>query len=139
MENDLLRPRDLEQLWNLSPRQTRNIMTELERLGFILTAHYRGARQLPRPVAEAVRATRQAGTELASLTARSDMRVYVRSDLAPVQHELVDTLELRTELSIMREVIGALHHSLSSGSQRLGYAAPLSWDWLGVPDPRRGL
>lgn len=67
------------------------------------------------------------------------MRRYLRPAAAPADDQLTDLLELRTEVGILREVLGELHKSLSQGSQRYGYQAPQNWGFLGLPDPRRGL
>jgi hypothetical protein len=140
MENDtLLKPSALAPMWNISERQTRNVLAQLERLGFKLETDYHGGRQLPLTVATVVKAVRQAGLELSTLRDRPDMAPFLRPDAAPAADTLTDLLEMRAEVAILREVLAELHKSLSQGSQRLGYVAPQSWSFVGVPDPKRGL
>lgn len=140
MSNDtLLKPSALASMWGVSERQTRNILAQLEHIGFRLEIDNHGARQLPLAVAAATKAVRQAGLELSSLQGREDLKRYVRPDAAPADDPLTDLLELRCEVSILREVLGELHKSLGQGSQRYGYQAPTSWAFLGLRNPRRGL
>jgi hypothetical protein len=139
MDDTLLKTSALAAMWNVSERQSRNITAALEQLGFRLEVDFHGGRQLPLTVATAVKATRQAGLELSTLRDRPDLASYLRPDAAPADDPLTDLLELRAEVAILREVLGELHKSLSGGSQRYGFRAPVSWSFLGVPDPRRGL
>lgn len=139
MDDTLLKTNAVASMWGVSERQTRNIMSALEQLGFKLEVDFHGARMLPLAVAAATKAVRQAGLELASLRDREDMTRFLRPDAAPADDAFTDLLELRTEVSIVREVLGELTRSLSGGSRRYGYTAPTSWAFLGLPDPRRGL
>lgn len=126
-------------LWGVSERQARNLFAQLEAVGFQLEVDYHGGRLLPLAVATAAKSVRQVGLELASLRDRNDLKQHLRPDAAPADDKLPDLIELRTDVSILREIVGALHKSLSSGSTRLGYVAPTDWGFLAVPDPKRGL
>lgn len=140
MDNDtLLKPSALAPMWNISERQTRNVLSQLEQLGFKLEIDYHGGRQLPLTVATAVKAVRQAGRELSTLRDRPGMAPFLRADAAPAEDPLTDLVELRAEVAIIREVLGQLHKSLSGGSQRYGFQAPTSWSFIAAPDPKRGL
>ncbi len=139
MDNTLLKTSALASMWGVSERQARNVVATLEHIGFRLEVDNHGARQLALAVAAAVKATRQAGLELATLRDREDMKRYLRPDVSPADDPFTDLLELRTEVSILREVLGELHKSLGQGSQRYGYVAPQNWGFLGLPNPRRGL
>lgn len=139
MDETLLKTAALASMWNVSERHARNIMTALEQLGFKLEVDFHGARQLPLAVAAATKAARQAGLELATLRDRDDLKPFFRPDTAPADDPLTDLVEVRCELAIVREVVGALHRSLAGGSQRFGYTPPQNWSFLGLPDPRKGL
>lgn len=135
-----LRCTELAPLWGVSERQARNIFARLEQMGFLIDFDYHGTRVLPAAVAHAVKACRQAGVDIETLTERYEMRrYYLRRLDVPLEHALVDLLEMRTEVVILREIVGALHRSLAGGTQRLDFTVPSDWGWLGVPDPRLGL
>lgn len=139
MKNDLLRAPEFAALLGVNERRARQLLSELESAGFQLTTVQHGARAIPKPLAAAVRACRQAGLELTALRSRADLAPYLCPDAPLAEAEAVDLLELRTELAIVREILSATLNSLSSGSQKLGYTAPSDWGFLAVPDPRRGL
>lgn len=135
-----LRPPEFAALLGVKERRARLILGELEALGFNLEVAQHGARLIPAGLAGAVRAARARGHELPALRLDEGLAKYLRND---DQDEDLDPLalliETRGEVAIMREVLGALYKSLASGSMRYGYVAPQNWDFLAVPDPKRGL
>lgn len=135
-----LRPSEFAAVLGVSERRARQVLGELEALGFDLEITQHGARLIPGGLAGAVRAARARGHELPALRLDEGLSKYLKNDdegddLDP----LALLIEARGEQAILREVVGALHRSLASGSMRLGYVAPSSWDFLGVPDPKRGM
>lgn len=139
-DNDFLRPPEFAALLRVSERRARQVLGKLEALGFNLPVAPHGARMIPGGLAGAVRAARARGHELPALRLDESLAKYLRQgddgdDLDP----LALLIEARGEVAVLREIVGALHRSLSSGSMRLGYVAPQNWDFLAVPDPKRGL
>ncbi len=141
MENaPALRASELAALLGVNERRSRQLLGELEALGFALETGQYGSRLCPAGLAAAVKVARAQGRELASLRLDESLRTYLKPDrLEPELDPLTLLIEGRTEVSIVREVLGELHRSLSGGSQRYGYAAPTSWAFLGVPEVKRGL
>jgi hypothetical protein len=143
MDNDTapsLRSTELAALLGVNERRARQILGELEALGFNLETAQYGARCVPAGLAAAVKLARTEGRELASLRVDDSLRSYLKADRQGAELDPLTLLvEGRAEVAVLREVVGALFQSLSQGSQRLGYKAPQSWAFIGVPDPRRGL
>ncbi len=135
-----LRAAEFAALLGVNERRARQVLGELESLGFNLEVGPYGARLIPAGLAGAVRAARARGRELGALRLDESLSKYLRNDDQDDDLDVLALLiEARGEQAILREVVGALHRSLASGSMRLGYVAPNSWDFLGVPDPKRGL
>lgn len=135
-----LRAAEFAAFLGVNERRARQIFGELEGLGFNLEVGTYGSRMIPSGLAGAVHAARARGRELAALRLDESLARYLKAD---DQDEDLDTLglliETRGEVAIMREVIGSLSRSLSSGSTRYGYVAPADWSFLALPDPKRGL
>lgn len=139
-DNDFLRPSELAALLRVSERRARQILGELEALGFTLPVAPHGARMIPSGLAGAVRAARARGHELPALRLDESLARYLKNDDQDDDLDVLALLiEARGEQAVLREIIGALHKSLASGSMRLGYVAPADWSFLGVPDPKRGM
>lgn len=135
-----LRTAEFASLLGVNERRARQLFGELEALGFNLETGPYGARMIPAGLAGAVRAARARGHELPALRLDESLAKYLRQgdesgDLDP----LALLIETRGEVAVLREIIGTLHKSLSSGSTRYGYVAPADWSFLGVPDPKRGM
>lgn len=137
-ENTVLKTSALSAMWGVSERQTRNILSQLEQFGFRLEVSNHGARELPLAVASAVKATRQAGLDLSTLRDREDLQRHLNPKAA-TDDPLETLVDMRAEVAIIREILGALEQSLSGGSVRYGFSPPQNWGFLAVPSPRRGL
>lgn len=136
-----LRASELAALLGVAERRSRQLLGELEALGFALeTAEY-GARRCPAGLAAAVKVARAEGRELASLRLDNSLKPYLRADRRDEAEfdPLTLLVESRAEVAILREVVGELLRALANGSQRLGFVAPTSWGFLGVPEVKRGL
>ena len=139
MNDDLLLPGDFAALMGVRPRRGRQILAELEAVGFRLEPDNRGARQVPRQVAEAAKAAHQAGRELASLRLNVALTPFLARDARGVEPDSLDVLiYTAVEVSIVREAIALLSEALSTGAQRSSYRA-LSFKNSSLPDPRQGL
>ena len=132
--NDTYRPAQLAVFWGVKDRQVRTILSELEALGFLLEVHDYGARRIPVPLATAVQAARSKGVPLAELKGDPELRRYQRHEPDP----LAEAIEVRTEVTILREVIGEVYRAMVLDTPSLSYRAT-DFKGLGVPDPRRGL
>lgn len=132
--NDAYRAAQLAVVWGVSDRQVRRILSELETLGFVLEPDDYGTRRVPVSLALAVQGARSKGQALSTLTDNPDLASYrKRGDDA-----LANLIELRTEVTILREVVGEVYRAIQQGASNLSYR-PMDFKGLGVPDPRRGL
>lgn len=132
--NDAYRATQLAVVWGVSDRRVRTILSELETLGFELDPGDYGARRVPVDLALAVGVARSKGQALSTLTDNPDLASYrKRGDDA-----LANLIELRTEVTILREVVGEVYRAMQLDTSNLSYR-PTDFKGLGVPDPRRGL
>ena len=139
MNDDLLLPGDFAALMGVRPRRGRQILAELEAVGFKLEPDNRGARQVPRQVAEAAKAAHQAGRELASLRLNVALTPYLQRDVRGVEPDALDILIYTAcEVAIVREAVAVLAEALTTGASRSSYR-DLSFKNAGLPDPRQGL
>ncbi len=139
MNDDLLLPSQFASYMGVRERRGRQLLAELEAVGFVLTPDNRGARQVPRPVAEAAKAAHRAGKELASLRLNVALTPYLARDARGVEPSALDTLIFTAvEVAICREAVAVLAEALSTGAQRSSYRA-LSFRNASLPDPRQGL
>jgi DNA-binding GntR family transcriptional regulator len=127
----------LANLWQLSERRVRQILGQLEALGFNLDIDLYGARRVPQPLAQAVKEAREAQQTLRTLMARQDLRPFHKTGQELEMIEMV--LELRAEQAIFRETIGEIWNSVETGLRKASHYRDVDWDYLGLPDPRRGL
>lgn len=132
--NDTYRPTQLTVFWGVKDRQVRTILSELETLGFAVEVDDYGARCIPVAVAMAVQAARAKGVPLVELKGDPELAPYFKH--AP--DLLAELIELRTEVTILREVIGEIYRAMILDTSSLSYRAT-DFKGLGVPDPRRGL
>lgn len=77
--NDFLRPAEFAALLGVRPRRARQVLGELEALGFSFEPDMRGARLCPRPVAAAVRAAQKSQRELATLRLDTSLERFTRA------------------------------------------------------------
>ena len=139
MVEDLLLPAQFAALMSVRERRGRQLLAELEALGFVLTPDNRGARQVPRQVAEAAKAAHQAGRDLASLRLNVALTPYLARDVRGVEPDSLDVLiYTAVEVSIVREAVAVLAEALTTGASRSSYRA-LSFRNASLPDPRQGL
>lgn len=132
--NDTYRPAQLAVLWAVKDRQVRTILSELETLGFVFETDDYGARRVPTSLALAVQGARSKGQALSALRDEPDLAPYLRRGDDP----LANLIELRTEVTILREVVGEVYRAMQLDASSLSYR-PTDFKGLGVPDPRRGL
>ncbi len=132
--NDTYRPAQLAVFWGVKDRQVRTILSELEVLGFALETDDYGARRIPVAVAMAVQAARSTSVPLAKLKGDPELAPYFKREPDP----LAEVIELRTEVTILREVIGEVYRAMILDAPSLSYRQT-DFKGLGVPDPRRGL
>ena len=123
-------------LWGASDRSVRRLMAQLEALGFALPIDDHGSRRVPETVALAVGVCREQGRPLEELTHQGELQGYLRRDADP--DPLAELIELRTEVTILREVIGEVYRAMILDTSNLSYRQT-DFKGLGVPDPRRGL
>jgi len=128
--NDL-RTAQLAATWGLSERNVRRILSELATLGFDLEPDDYGTRRVPAPLALAVGVYRNNGKPLAELVLEPELQRYLKREADP----LAATIEMQTEIHILREVLGELYRATNMDLSPM----PPDWRGLGVPDPRRGL
>lgn len=135
MNDDLLLPSQFAAFMGVRERRGRQLLAELEAVGFVLTPDNRGARQVPRQVAEAAKAAHQAGRELASLRLNVSLTPHLARDSRGVEPDSLDVLIFTAvETAIVREAVAVLSEALRTGTHR-----PLSFKNASLPDPRNGL
>lgn len=132
--NDSYRAAQLATVWGVSDRRVRTILSELETHGFALGVADYGARHVPVELALAVQIARSKGQGLATLRDEPNLAPYLKRGDDP----LTNLIELRTEVTILREVVGEVYRAMQLDSSNLSYR-PTDFKGLGVPDPRRGL
>lgn len=132
--NETYRSAQLVALWGVSERRVRTILSELEALGFVLETDDYGARRVPIGLALAVQGARSRGQLLETLIGDLELAPYFKRAPDP----LAEVIELRTEVTILREVIGEVYRAMILDTSSLSYRQT-DFKGLGVPDPRRGL
>lgn len=132
--NDTYRAAQLAVVWGVSDRQVRRILAELETLGVDLEGDDYGARRVPIELALAVQVARSRGQLLATLQDAPELAPYFKREPDP----LAEVIELRTEVTILREVVGEVYRAMILDAPSLSYRQ-MDFKGLGVPDPRRGL
>lgn len=132
--NDSYRSAQLATVWGVSDRRVRTMLSELETLGFALEVDDYGARRVPVGLALAVQVVRSRGQALAALRGQPELAPYLKWD----DDQLANLIELRTEVTILREVVGEVYRAMQLDTSSLSYR-PTDFKGLGVPDPRRGL
>ncbi len=139
MSDDVLLPNEFTSYMGVKERRGRQLMDELEAVGFKLETDNRGARLIPRKVAEAAKAAHQGGKELASLRLNAALTPYLQRDARGVEPDSLDVLIYTAgEVAIVREAVALLSEALSTGASRSSYRA-LSFANASLPDPRQGL
>ena len=138
MDNDLLKPSQLETMWNVQGRRVRQLLGELEAMGYQMTSDSYGARLCPRPLAEAVRDIRVKGEPLYRLHDRKELSSYHRRPNEEAFEVYLMLVEARAELTVLREVVGRLWQLLQTQASPLTYRNP-DWKDAGLPDPKTDL
>lgn len=139
MDRDVLLPAQFASFLGVKERRGRQLLAELELVGFALESDNRGARLIPRKVAEAAKAAHQGGKEFASLTLNPALTAYLRRDARGAEVDPLGVLiYVGGEIGICREAIAVLSETLTTGASRNSYRA-LSYANAGLPDPRNGL
>lgn len=137
--DDFLYPTELGAVLGRGERQTRKILGELEALGFKLGVGRGGVRLCPRPLAAAVKATRERRKELATLRLDPALVTYLARDARGAEVDPLDVLIFCAgEYVVLREAVAAVAESVRSALPHMSGRMP-NYKSLGIPDPRNGL
>lgn len=137
--DDFVRPAEFASLLGVKPRRGRQLLGELEALGFVLQSDMRGARLCPRPVAAAALAAYQARRDMATLRLDAALGRYLSRDARGTEPDPLDVLVfVASEQAILRETIGAVADTVRTALPHRAHRMP-NFRSLGVPDPRNGL
>lgn len=137
--NDHLKPAEFAALLGVKPRRARQVLGELEALGFSFQPDMRGARLCPRPVAAAALSAHQARREIATLRLDPTLTPFLARDARGVEPDPLDVLVfVAGEQAILRGAVGAIADVVRTALPNMAGRTP-NWRSLGVPDPRNGL
>ena len=137
--DDYVRPAEFAALLGVKPRRGRQLLGELEALGFVLQSDTRGARLCPRPVAAAALAAYQARRDMATLRLDADLGRYLARDARGVEPDPLDVLVfVASEVAIVREAVAAISDTVRTALPNMSHRMP-NYKSLGIPDPRNGL
>lgn len=137
--NDYLRPSQLVGVWGVGERRVREILAEVEALGFRLETETGGVRLCPPGLAAAVKECRQEKRELSAMRLDPSMsRFLTRGAGTDELDPLAVLIYVATEVSICREVVAAMANALTTGMAASSYR-PFSWSNCALPDPKDGL
>jgi hypothetical protein len=135
MSERFLRAREFAQLLGVGERRARQVIGQLEGLGFRLQVDAFGARRVPEALAVAVREAREWGRPLSGLVHQVELEFW--SGGAQERRALEALVEVMGELAVLREVVGALAGAVEAAGP---FAfPPIDWRWVGVPRPRTEL
>jgi hypothetical protein len=124
----------LAKRWRVSERRTRQLLGELEALGFRLEPDIYGARRCPLALAEAVQAARAEGRELATLLELEGLRHLLPRN-GDGGDPLAALIEAQAELAILRAAVAELARAVEG----VPAARRVHWQAVGLPEPRRAL
>lgn len=137
--NDFLKPAEFAALLGVKPRRARQLLGELEALGFAFQPDMRGARLCPRPVAAAALSAHQARREIATLRLDPTLTPFLARDARGVEADALDVLIfVAGEHAILREAVGATADVVRTALPNMTHRMP-NYRSLGIPDPRNGL
>lgn len=137
--NDYLRPAEFAALLGVKPRRARQLLGELEALGFAFQPDMHGARLCPRPVAAAALSAHQAQREMVTLRLDPTLTPFLARDARGVKPDPLDVLIfVAAELAIVREAVSAVAETTRAALPHMAGRTP-NWRSLNIPDPRSGL